>query len=222
MERVVARSRWDARQARLAARRAIADDLRRAAGLATLPRSDSAPDTTAVVSLYCRGLQAAGRLLAPRAAQAAAAPTQARNVNELGVPDADSRVQAARYREASYMVEIQKKLAISAACVVFALVGVPIALRFPRGGIGLVIGVSLAVFTIYYVGLIGGEELGDRLIVTPFLAMWIPNLLFGTLGVLGLWVVRSQGSTARGGDWADLRDFLLGWLPSRRRSRSRA
>jgi lipopolysaccharide export system permease protein len=85
-----------------------------------------------------------------------------------------------------------------------------------------VIGVSLAVFTIYYVGLIGGEELGDRLIVTPFLAMWIPNLLYGTLGVLGLWVVRSQGSTARGGDWADLRDFLLGWLPSRRRSRSRA
>jgi len=28
---------------------------------------------------------------------------------------------------------------------------------------------------VYYVGLIAGEELGDRLIVSPFVAMWTPN-----------------------------------------------
>jgi lipopolysaccharide export system permease protein len=184
------------------------------------------PDTTAVVSLYCRGLRQAIALLAPKQAQAATlTPTSAVQVpspsEEVALGE-DQRVIASRMREASYMVEIQKKLAISAACVVFALVGVPVALRFPRGGVGLVIGMSLAVFTIYYVGLIGGEELGDRLIVSPFLAMWVPNIVFSLVGLLGLWVVRSQGSTARGGDWADLRDALLGWLPRRKPARGRA
>jgi len=113
------------------------------------------------------------------------------------------------------MVEIQKKLAISAACVVFAIVGIPVALRFPRGGVGLVLGMSLAVYTIYYVGLIAGEDLGDGLILSPFLSMWIPNLIFTTLGLVGLWLVRREGSTAHGGDLADLRNALLRWLPRR-------
>ena len=120
----------------------------------------------------------------------------------------EQRTRAARQRAAMYLVEIHKKLAIAAACFVFTLVGVPIALRFPRGGIGLVIGVSLSVFTIYYVGLIGGEELGDRLIVSPFVSMWIPNIAFTLLGIAGWLVVRRETGTARGGDWSDLKDLL--------------
>ena len=41
-------------------------------------------------------------------------------------------------------VEIHKKFSLAVACIVFVLIGAPIALRFPRGGVGLVIGVSLA------------------------------------------------------------------------------
>ncbi|MEE9208479.1 MAG: LptF/LptG family permease [Gemmatimonadota bacterium] len=101
------------------------------------------------------------------------------------------RVQATRYRtntEAAsrYDVEIQKKLSIPAACIVFVLIGAPIGSRYRRGGVGLVIGVSLAVFSLYYVSLIGGEELADRRFLSPFWAMWAPNVLFGTIGVLAL------------------------------------
>lgn len=206
MERVVARARWDAGQARRAARRAVVDDLHRLAGLAPHPWPDAPPDSTAVVSLYCKGLRWFGELLAPREA-AAATTAQDPNIEE------EANVRNHRQRAAIYAVEIHKKLAISGACIVFALVGIPVALRFPRGGVGLVIGMSLAVFTVYYVGLIGGEELGDRLILSPFLAMWGPNLIFGSVGVVGLWMARREGSTARGGDWTDLRDSLLRWLP---------
>ncbi|MEA3245667.1 MAG: LptF/LptG family permease, partial [Gemmatimonadota bacterium] len=38
-------------------------------------------------------------------------------------------------------VEIEKKFAIATACLIFALLGAPIAFRFPRGGVGLTIGV---------------------------------------------------------------------------------
>jgi lipopolysaccharide export system permease protein len=87
-----------------------------------------------------------------------------------------------------------------------------VALRFPRGGVGLVIGMSLVVFTVYYVGLIGGEELGNRMIVSPFFAMWTPNVVFGVLGVIGVWGMRREGGAGRGGDWSDVRDALLAWL----------
>src|SRR5438552_1571715 len=126
---------------------------------------------------------------------------------EMGI--CEMRVRAARQRAASYEVEIHKKYAIAAACIAFALVGIPVALRFPRGGVGLVLATSLIVYTVYYVGLIGGEELGDRLFVSPFFAMWTPNLLFSALGLAGLWVVRRPGDAPQGGDWTDLfRTFL--------------
>jgi lipopolysaccharide export system permease protein len=116
----------------------------------------------------------------------------------------EQRLRAARERAAAYEVEIQKKYAIALACLVFALVGAPIALRFQRGGVGLVLGVSVAVFTVYYIGLIGGEELGDRLILSPFFAMWTPNLIFATAGLFGLWRIRKPGNSPHGGDWSDL------------------
>src|SRR2546428_34336 len=121
----------------------------------------------------------------------------------------EQRVRVARQRAASYEVEIHKKYAIAAAAIVFALVGIPVALRFPRGGVGLVLATSLIVYTVYYIGLIGGEELGNRLLVSPFFAMWTPNLLFSALGLAGLWAVRRPGDAPHGGDWTDLfRTFL--------------
>jgi len=118
----------------------------------------------------------------------------------------DQRLRAALARVATYEVEIQKKYAIAAACLVFALLGAPIALRFQRGGVGLVIGLSVVVFAVYYIGLIGGEELGNRLIVSPFFAMWTPNLLFAAVGLVGLWRIRKPGNSPHGGDWSDVAD----------------
>jgi hypothetical protein len=56
----------------------------------------------------------------------------------------------------------------------------------------MVIGVSLTVFCVYYVFLIGGEEFADRDIISPFWAMWAPNAIFFIAGCLTLlWVTRA-------------------------------
>ena len=128
-------------------------------------------------------------------------------------------MRSARQRAAVYEVEIQKKLAISVACIIFALLGMPLAIRFPRGGVGLVIGTSLAVFAVYYVGLIGGEEFGDRLLIPPFFAMWTPNLIFLLVALPMLRAVRSAGSTAHGGDWDEVKHALFGWIPRMRNAK---
>ena len=103
-----------------------------------------------------------------------------------------------------HQVEIHKKYALSFACVVFVLLGAPLAVRYPRGGLGLVIAASSAIFAISWMGLIGGENLADRGLAPPWLAMWTPNLIFF---VLGLYLVARMGretATMRGGGWDDL------------------
>ena len=121
-----------------------------------------------------------------------------------------------------YDNQIHKLFAIAVACVIFVFLGAPIALRFPRGGVGMVLGVSLAAFAIYYIGLIAGEPLAQRGTVSPFLAMWASNIAFGIVGVFLLSRLGRESSTARGGYWSELKDAigrrLSGFLPGRRRS----
>jgi lipopolysaccharide export system permease protein len=105
-------------------------------------------------------------------------------------------------------VELHKKFAISVACTVFVLVGAPIALRFPRGGVGLVIGVSLVIFGIYYVGLIAGESLANENIVSPFLAMWAANILLTIVGVILLARMGRESATTRGGDFREMLEIV--------------
>jgi lipopolysaccharide export system permease protein len=95
-------------------------------------------------------------------------------------------------RAAAYEVEIHKKFALAAACVVLALAGAAIALRFPRGGVGLVIGASGVVFTGYYLSLTAGESLAERLVIPPFVAMWMANALLLAIVLL---LVRRPGRT---------------------------
>lgn len=103
-----------------------------------------------------------------------------------------------------YWVEIHKKLAISFACIVFVMIGLPTAVRFPRGGVGMVISVSVGMFGIYWMGLIGGENIADKGLLSPFLAMWAPNLVFFTLGLYLLRnFSRSVGETRGGGSWSE-------------------
>jgi lipopolysaccharide export LptBFGC system permease protein LptF len=43
--------------------------------------------------------------------------------------------------------------------------------------------VSIAFFLFYYLCLVGGEELATRLLLPPWLSMWLPNLVLGALGL---------------------------------------
>jgi lipopolysaccharide export system permease protein len=89
---------------------------------------------------------------------------------------------ALQRRIASLSVEIHKKFSLPAACVVFVLLGAPIGMRVRRAGPAVAF-VSIAFFLFYYLCLVGGEELATRLMLPPWLSMWLPNLVLGALGV---------------------------------------
>lgn len=168
-----------------------------------------AQDSTAPSSP--RAVTPAIRTPAPITAQARPQPTTQLPVTLTGVIESGRVRMGSDRREINRnAVELHKKFAISVACFVFVLVGAPIALRFPRGGVGLVIGASLVIFGIYYVGLIAGEALADRALLTPFWAMWAANILLTIAGLVLLLRMGRESATSRGGDLAELLDVVRG------------
>lgn len=115
----------------------------------------------------------------------------------------------------SYGVEIHKKFALAVACFVFVLLGAPIALRFPRGGVGLTIGVSLFVFALYYVCLIAGESIAKRGFMPAVVSMWMANVIFALIALWMLAKMGQEGSTARGGDMKDMIGAIKGSIRSK-------
>jgi lipopolysaccharide export system permease protein len=90
--------------------------------------------------------------------------------------------EALQRRIAGLSVEVHKKFSLPAACVVFVLIGAPLGMRVRRAGPAIAF-VSVAFFLFYYLCLVGGEELANRLLLPPWLAMWLANLVIGVWGI---------------------------------------
>jgi lipopolysaccharide export system permease protein len=94
--------------------------------------------------------------------------------------ESQKEIKSSYFRQIDrYRVEIHKKYSIPFACVIFVLIGSPIAIRLGRSGMNMAIGLSILVFLVYYICLIGGEKLADRRFLSPVIAMWVPNIIFG-------------------------------------------
>jgi len=101
----------------------------------------------------------------------------------IGQIKSDSQIMEGYSRSANrYTVEMHKKFSIPVACIVFVLIGAPLGIMARRGSFVTAISLSLGFFLIYWVFLIGGEELADRNFLSPELAMWGPNLILGIVG----------------------------------------
>lgn len=226
MDSVIVKARIEETVSRKRARAVETNSLRAAIGLAVMPHDTSAPQIRR--PLYCRALESILDMSRPELLAAETVdPDDTTAVTAVQAPSArgdliqqaatgyretisatprvasarvmHDRADSARIRAAQYLVELHKKYAIAAACIVFVLVGIPAAIKFPRGGVGLVVGMSLSIFSVYYVGLIAGESLANKLVVTPFWAMWTPNILFAIIGLIALWRIRREASAGRGG-----------------------
>lgn len=84
----------------------------------------------------------------------------------------------------SLEVEFHKKFALSFAIIIFILVGIPLGLMTRTSGIGMAFSVSSVIFLVYYIALNGGEQLADKGLMPPFMAMWLSNIVFFILSLL--------------------------------------
>lgn len=124
-----------------------------------------------------------GREAAPDSTEAALDGDTRRAIDEIRAQQRDNANLSRRIDE--YRVEVHKKFSIPAACVVFVLLGAPLGMRAKRGGLAAGF-LSVGFFVFYYLCLIGGEQLADRELLSPAVAMWLPNVV---LGAVGAWLI---------------------------------
>lgn len=135
------------------------------------------------------------------------------------IPSAELRAIIAEKRAAGLPttaeeVEVQRRLSIPFACLGFAAVAVPLGIQPSRAVRSRGFALSIVLIFLYYVFLSLGENLGSRGILSPSVALWIPNAFLVGLAVVTFTIV-SQGGVSNLHSRA--RAF---WMDTSRRSAS--
>ncbi len=153
-------------------------------GIMHLMPDDSGSFTVAFDSLRDRGLRETPKMLMadPRAPE------------EMGYNDLGAYIEAMersgtdvnKFRTARML-----KLAIPVTCVIIMLFGAPLATSTQRSGPALGIGISLGTTVVFLMLVQLTQAIGDKGLVMPELAAWIPSAVFGTLGAILLSKVRT-------------------------------
>jgi len=86
-------------------------------------------------------------------------------------------------RVRSHRIEIHKKFALPAACLAFALLGLPLGVMTGRAGRTGGFSLGLVIILLYYVLITAGEKFAMDGRLPPFLGMWGPDLLLAAAGI---------------------------------------
>lgn len=81
-----------------------------------------------------------------------------------------------------YVVDLRAKLSYPFVSLVMVIIGFPFALKSPRSGAAMGVGISVFIGLTYWITLQLGISLGHALILPPLLAAWISNIIFAATG----------------------------------------
>ena len=97
------------------------------------------------------------------------------------------RIREGGARVNKYLVDYHLRAAFPAANFIMVLLGTCLSLRIIRGTLALGFGISISLGFAYYGFLRVGQALGYTEHLSPLLAAWLGNLVFGVLGGLLFW-----------------------------------
>lgn len=82
------------------------------------------------------------------------------------------------------LTEINKKVSLAFSCFSFMLLGSSLAIITRRREKSINFGIAFLIVGIYYLLLLGSEALSLQGYLNPVIAMWLPNIILGTIGVV--------------------------------------
>src|SRR5215468_6246253 len=98
---------------------------------------------------------------------------------------AQSKAQPAAARR--YLIELHRRLALPSACLVLALVGIPLGLSSKKGGKSSGFVLTIVLVFAYYSASLVGLSWARQGKVSPGLGLWLADLLFLVAGLFLLW-----------------------------------
>jgi len=84
------------------------------------------------------------------------------------------------------MIELNYRLALPVACLVLALVGLPIGVTTRKGGKSFGLMLSILLVFVYYVLMASGLNLAKEGRLDPMIGLWMANAVFGVAGLIML------------------------------------
>jgi lipopolysaccharide export system permease protein len=97
-----------------------------------------------------------------------------------------TRLRASGARVANYLVDLHLKLAFPVICIVVVMIGGAMATRLRMQSAALGFGLSVAIAFIYYGVMRAGQALGHNGALPPYVAAWMGDAIFGSIGLLAL------------------------------------
>ena len=139
----------------------------------------------------------------------AALASRKRKPKELTVSELVERLEKLRPEEEKYndvLIELLGKFTLPVGVFLMGIIGVPLGAQLKTQGRTAGIGVSLAVFLLYYICLAATKSLCESGVLSPKIGLWMPDLILASACVyLFRRVAREQGiipgSFFKGGPW---------------------
>ena len=102
-----------------------------------------------------------------------------------------TQLQRSGYHSVPYQVQLQKKVAFPFVTLVMTLIAVPFAVTTGRSGALYGIGIGIALAIVYWTAQSVFGAMGAAGLISPLLAAWAPNILFGAAAAYMLLTVRT-------------------------------
>jgi LPS export ABC transporter permease LptG/LPS export ABC transporter permease LptF len=129
-------------------------------------------------------------------------PLEAPTYFKTDTPDADSmtydqlrqyigQLRASGFHVVPYLVKLQRKIAFPFVTLIMTLLAVPFAVSIGRSGAMYGIGVGVVLAIGYWIMLSVFGAVGSGGLISPVLAAWAPNILFGAAAAYMILTVRT-------------------------------
>ena len=120
-----------------------------------------------------------------------------RKSTDMGLTDLfreirESRPDTPEGRE--LLIELNKKFTLPLSCLLFALVGIPLAMNRHRSGRAWGFSLAIGIIMIYYVLQLSVESFGESGSLPPVPGAWIPDILFAVAGGWLFWLASRERS----------------------------
>jgi LPS export ABC transporter permease LptG len=101
------------------------------------------------------------------------------------------RLRASGFHVVPYMVQLQRKIAFPFVALIMTLLAVPFAVTTGRRGALYGIGVGIVMAIVYWTAQSVFAAIGAGGVISPVLAAWAPNILFGAAAAYMILTVRT-------------------------------
>lgn len=120
-----------------------------------------------------------------------------RGLTEMRIPELQAQaadMKAHGISPHNPIMEIHQKFSIPVACLVFTLIALPLGFTSRKEGKLASFAVGIGVIFAYYIIMFGAKAMAKGALVSPHLAMWLPNII---LGLVGAWLLLPRNRLAQ-------------------------